>query len=64
MNLPELCPKVAKIYLIITSFVPDLLTVGPDVKHLKVGDRVAMEPGATCRASTVAGFRIPFLIYI
>ncbi|KAF5388228.1 hypothetical protein D9615_000511 [Tricholomella constricta] len=23
--------------------------VGPDVKHLKVGDRVAMEPGATCR---------------
>ncbi|EAU84880.1 xylitol dehydrogenase [Coprinopsis cinerea okayama7 len=24
--------------------------VGPKVKHLKVGDRVAMEPGATCRA--------------
>ncbi|KDR83630.1 hypothetical protein GALMADRAFT_235925 [Galerina marginata CBS 339.88] len=24
-------------------------TVGPDVKHLKPGDRVAMEPGATCR---------------
>ncbi|KAK7061824.1 xylitol dehydrogenase [Favolaschia claudopus] len=23
--------------------------VGPDVKHLKAGDRVAMEPGATCR---------------
>lgn len=23
--------------------------VGPEVKHLKVGDRVAMEPGATCR---------------
>ncbi|KAG6854835.1 hypothetical protein C0991_012025 [Blastosporella zonata] len=23
--------------------------VGPDVKHLKVGDRVAMEPGATCK---------------
>ncbi|KAJ7180212.1 xylitol dehydrogenase [Mycena crocata] len=23
--------------------------VGPNVKHLKVGDRVAMEPGATCR---------------
>ncbi|KAF8914010.1 xylitol dehydrogenase [Gymnopilus junonius] len=23
--------------------------VGPDVKHLKPGDRVAMEPGATCR---------------
>ncbi|KAJ7190699.1 xylitol dehydrogenase [Mycena pura] len=24
--------------------------VGPNVKHLKVGDRVAVEPGATCRA--------------
>jgi len=24
--------------------------VGPDVKHLKVGDRVAVEPGATCRS--------------
>ncbi|KAF7355416.1 putative D-xylulose reductase A [Mycena sanguinolenta] len=24
--------------------------VGPDVKHLKVGDRVAVEPGATCGA--------------
>ncbi|TFK43427.1 xylitol dehydrogenase [Crucibulum laeve] len=24
--------------------------VGPNVKHLKVGDRVAMEPGATCRS--------------
>lgn len=24
--------------------------VGPKVKHLKVGDRVALEPGATCRA--------------
>ncbi|KAG6911206.1 hypothetical protein DXG01_003073 [Tephrocybe rancida] len=24
-------------------------SVGPDVKHLKVGDRVAMEPGATCK---------------
>jgi len=23
-------------------------TVGAKVKHLKVGDRVAMEPGATC----------------
>ncbi|GLB33922.1 putative alcohol dehydrogenase GroES-like domain [Lyophyllum shimeji] len=23
--------------------------VGPDVRHLKVGDRVALEPGATCR---------------
>lgn len=25
------------------------LPVGPNVKTLKVGDRVAMEPGATCR---------------
>ncbi|KAJ7068382.1 xylitol dehydrogenase [Mycena amicta] len=24
--------------------------VGPNVKHLKVGDRVAVEPGSTCRA--------------
>ncbi|KAG5724994.1 D-xylulose reductase A [Termitomyces sp. T112] len=27
--------------------------VGPDVKHLKVGDRVAMEPGATCKRCDV-----------
>lgn len=25
------------------------ISVGPNVKHLKVGDRVAIEPGATCR---------------
>ena len=26
-----------------------VIPVGPAVKDLKVGDRVAMEPGATCR---------------
>lgn len=27
----------------------DKISVGSAVKHLKVGQRVAMEPGATCR---------------
>jgi threonine dehydrogenase-like Zn-dependent dehydrogenase len=28
----------------------EVAAVGPDVKHLKIGDRVALEPGIPCRA--------------
>ena len=41
--------KGMSLYLWSYSTRSNCIPVGPAVKDLKVGDRVAMEPGATCR---------------
>lgn len=51
MNRPGSFRKVPICYTICLGHHAelDLCTVGSKVKNLKPGDRVALEPGATCR---------------
>ncbi|KAF8897645.1 xylitol dehydrogenase [Infundibulicybe gibba] len=51
MNPPESSQKVPNNNSVFID--PNTGPVGQNVKHLKVGDRVAMEPGATCRKCEV-----------
>lgn len=50
MSLLVLLKKVRTITVLRQELIPNIRkTVGSKVKNVKVGDRVALEPGATCR---------------
>lgn len=58
MSLPELYPRVGDTGSNIDGpFTSCPTTVGSKVKHVNVGDRVAMEPGATCSRYHIKIFR-------